>query len=72
MTMLWVLGLAHAVPPDATVSLESEISADEAEIHRLREEMNKFQESGALQYSERVYKQMLDLDVKQQWMITKL
>ena len=55
MTMLWVLGLAYAVPPDDTVSVESNISADEAEIYRLREEMNKFQESGALQYSERVY-----------------
>ena len=30
--------------------------------------MNRFQESGALQYSERVYKQMLEIDSKQQWM----
>ena len=53
---------------DRSSPLESQISADEAEINRLREEMNRFQESGALQYSERVYKQMLEIDTKQQWM----
>jgi hypothetical protein len=45
-------------------SAESVISADQAEINRLREELNRYQESGALQHSEKVYKQMLALDSK--------
>ena len=72
MTIFWLLGIALATPTsdqDIIVStVEPKKSVEEAEIFRLREEMNRFQESGALQYSERVYKQMLDVDSKQQWM----
>ena len=43
-------------------------SVDEAEISRLREQMNRYQESGALEYSEKVYQQMLEIDTRQRWM----
>lgn len=68
MTLLWILSTAHATPDTDTAAVESKMTAEEAEIFRLREEMSRFQESGALQYSERVYKQMLEIDTKQQWM----
>ena len=45
-----------------------QMSADEAEIKRLRQEMNRFQESGSLQYSEKLYLQMLKIDSELEWM----
>jgi len=44
------------------------LSVDEAEILRLREQMNRYQESGALEYSEKIYQQMLEIDTRQRWM----
>ncbi len=60
--MMWLVSTVIAAP------MEKSALADKAEIQRLRERMNRYQESGALEYSEKVYKQMLEIDTKNQWM----
>ncbi len=60
--MMWLISTVLAAP------VENSESADKAEVQRLRERMNRYQESGALEYSEKVYRQMLEIDPKNQWM----
>ena len=70
--MCWTtLGFATPLEDVGSFSGQKESrkqSADEAEISRLREQMNRYQESGALEYSEKIYKQMLEIDTRQKWM----
>ena len=63
MSMYLIVTLAFADSAEVV-----QMSADEAEIKRLRQEMNRFQESGSLQYSEKLYVQMLEIDSELEWM----
>ena len=73
LSLLYCTSFSFATPleEDDSSSVQKEspkLSADEAEVLRLREQMNRYQESGALEYSEKIYQQMLELDTRQRWM----
>lgn len=70
MIILWTLiASLFAEPlPSSNAGSSKRMSADQAEITRLREKMNQYQQSGALEYSEKMYLQMVELDPRSKWM----